>query len=285
MRHAFLIMAHQNFEILHKMILLLDDDMHDFYIHIDQKNKHFDKDMLLQNVTKSKVYFVERKRIYWGGWSMIACTLALLSASVKKEYDYYHLLSGADFPIKTKAQIQTFFDQHKGKEFILFRKKTPDFERRVQEIYFFPTLYRKYRLYQMAHKALLFALKRRRFLYDIHDFAFGANWFSITHPLAKQIVKEKQNIKKQYTHSYCADEIFVQTLVKNSAFSKNVYGGVQNNAYSYVLRKIDWEKGNPYVYQMQDVEALLKEDACFLFARKFEEEQVVEKIYQRLKKE
>ena len=39
MKHAFLVSAHHQFEILGKMISLLDDENCDFYIHIDKKTK------------------------------------------------------------------------------------------------------------------------------------------------------------------------------------------------------------------------------------------------------
>lgn len=36
-RHAYLIMAHNNFYILEKLLILLDDPRNDIYIHIDKK--------------------------------------------------------------------------------------------------------------------------------------------------------------------------------------------------------------------------------------------------------
>ena len=41
-RHAYLIMAHNNFYILEKLLILLDDPRNDIYIHIDKKVSKFD---------------------------------------------------------------------------------------------------------------------------------------------------------------------------------------------------------------------------------------------------
>ena len=41
-KHAYLIMAHNNFGILEKLLMLLDDQRNDIYIHIDKKVKDFD---------------------------------------------------------------------------------------------------------------------------------------------------------------------------------------------------------------------------------------------------
>ena len=40
-KHAYLIMAHDNFYILEKLIQLIDYDLNDIYIHIDKKAKNF----------------------------------------------------------------------------------------------------------------------------------------------------------------------------------------------------------------------------------------------------
>lgn len=40
-KHAYLIMAHNEFDILEKQLRLLDDYRNDIYIHIDKKVKQF----------------------------------------------------------------------------------------------------------------------------------------------------------------------------------------------------------------------------------------------------
>ena len=44
MKHAYLIIAHNNFYILEKLIKLIDDKRNDIYIHIDKKIRNFDFD-------------------------------------------------------------------------------------------------------------------------------------------------------------------------------------------------------------------------------------------------
>ena len=52
--------------------------------------------------------YVDRVPVNWGG-SQIRAELSLLKCAVKKKYDYYHLVSGADLPIKTQDEIHQFF--------------------------------------------------------------------------------------------------------------------------------------------------------------------------------
>ena len=40
-KHAYLIIAHDKFEQLKRLLLLLDDERNDIYLHIDSKAKDF----------------------------------------------------------------------------------------------------------------------------------------------------------------------------------------------------------------------------------------------------
>ena len=53
-----------------------------------------------------------------GGASQIEAELNLLRRASTGRYDYYHFMQGADFPIKTKEEIERFFEINRGCEFI-----------------------------------------------------------------------------------------------------------------------------------------------------------------------
>lgn len=59
LRHAYLIMAHNNFEILEKQVLLLDSPNADFYIHVDKKAGAFPAEALAALPQHSKIVFTE----------------------------------------------------------------------------------------------------------------------------------------------------------------------------------------------------------------------------------
>lgn len=121
MKHAFLIMAHGNWELLQKLIKKLDHQNNDIYIHIDKKISFpsSEKSKLLACVGKSHLYFEERMRINWGGYTQIECELRLFSAAYeKRKYQYYHIMSGVDFPIKSMDYIHRFFETNAGYEFV-----------------------------------------------------------------------------------------------------------------------------------------------------------------------
>ena len=117
--HAYLIMAHNDFLILEKTLLMLDDQNNDFYIHIDKKVKKFDFDHFRNLLKYSSVYFIKRRDVQWGSYNIIRTEMDLFKASYKKQYDFYHLMSGSDMPIVGKYDIKSFFDGHKGKNYLI----------------------------------------------------------------------------------------------------------------------------------------------------------------------
>ena len=44
----------------------------------------------------------------------------LLKAAIKEKYDYYHLITGVDLPLKPVDKINKFFEESNGKDFVDF---------------------------------------------------------------------------------------------------------------------------------------------------------------------
>ena len=284
MKHAFMVICHNNIEVLKAQMSILDSDTSDFYIHID-KGAQLDPQEIEKSVSKSHVYFLESKKIKWGHFSQVECELRLLSAAVQGEYDYYHLLSGVDMPIKTYEAIDEFFEANAGNEFIHFDTLAPStlFRDRIDTYNLFPgrsNFIRKCNgIFVRIQKSLnIHRLKNKEYVVQK-----GCNWFSITHKLAMNIVNHIDDLRRQYHYSFCGDEVFLQTFVFNSSHRDNLYNKNFNDDYHSCMRMIDWERGNPYIYRIEDLELLLQSD--FLFARKFDyatDGEIVKKLVDRL---
>ena len=75
MKHAFLIMAHNNFEILNALIKVLDDENNDIYIHIDKKSKSFH----INKVNRATLIFTNKRYdIRWADESQIRLELYMI---------------------------------------------------------------------------------------------------------------------------------------------------------------------------------------------------------------
>ena len=57
-RHAFLIMAHHQFDFLKELLLALDDERNDIYLHIDQKVPDSDLPDFLM-LFKSQIFILQ----------------------------------------------------------------------------------------------------------------------------------------------------------------------------------------------------------------------------------
>ena len=284
MRHAFMIMAHNQFEILIKTLHILDDENIDFFIHIDKKCKAFPKDEVLQACNKSRIYFINRISVAWGGYSLIKCTLLLMENASKGKYDYYHLISGVDLPIKRKADILGFFENNPKKQYIHFEQNSiqPKYFDRIKYHYFFQdTGKRIFKIFNLVIRTLEKILGVDRTKHNIvKKFQYGANWFSITHELVEYVLTKQDWIRKTFKYAYCGDELFIQTIVVNSSFVDQLSDRAFDGDYISCLRYIDWKRGNPYVFRKEDFKALI--DSPFLFARKFDlriDADIVDEIY------
>lgn len=273
-KHAYLIIAHNQFDLLKKLIMLLDDERNDIYLHVDKKMNNFDATKIVEVCKKSRLIVLPKRiSVHWGGYSIIRVEMELLKAATSREhYAYYHLLSGVCLPLKNQDAIHEFFNRHYGKEFIdLWKLKKTTYSR----FYYYTLLpegERNFltRLLNNAVKGILMLLhiKMNR---DV-DFHYGSQWFSITDGFARYIVENEDWVDKVFSHSSTCDEVFVPTLLFRSPFADNVHMQQDEEGRAMgSMRFIDWTRGtsirHPYTFTMEDYELLKKQP--HLFARKF----------------
>lgn len=277
-------MAHNEFTILEKLIILLDDPRNDIFLHIDKKANNFLESNFRHLVKYSDLFLCDRMPISWGGFSQIRCELELLKESTKQPHVYYHLISGVDLPIKTQNEIHAFFEMNSGKEFISYdpRSFSENFSERIQYFHFFQEYlgHRKEKdLYFYVNKLSLKIQQLigiNRIKSSNLEYKKGVNWFSITQDLAEYLVSQQKNIKSQYEYTKAADEIFLNTIAWNSIFRKTISDDS--------LRLIDWKRGKPYIFRKEDYETLMNSNA--LWARKFSEQTdpvIIDLIFQHCK--
>lgn len=263
--HAYLIMAHNNIQTLNILLEMLDDNRNYLFVHLDKKCELLYSDLYVP--TYSKHYFIEdRMDVKWGGYSQIDLELLMFETAHRHgPFMYYHLISGSDLPIKSQDYIHDFFDKNKGKEFIDFASdefNQDDCERKVMKYYFFQkwnkdTHTSKWYFKRIIDKVVSSFFKRNKCL----DFKKGANWVSITQQCCEYIISKKDFVKKRFKYTFCGDEIFVQSLVFNSPFYSKCY---KENKIIGNMREIDWKRGTPYAWTIDDKEELLRSGNLFV---------------------
>ena len=149
-KYAYLIIAHNEFEILKLLVAALDDARNDIYIHFDAKCG----ELPFCECTESNLYILPKRiDVRWGDYSQIETELLLFEYAYeiqKKKgvsYQYYHLISGVDIPLKSQNFIHEFFNRHNGKEFLGFYQGNLELElrKKVQMYHLFPKHFSKER--------------------------------------------------------------------------------------------------------------------------------------------
>lgn len=214
MKHAYLIMAHGNFEQLQFLVYLLDCKQNDIFIHIDKKTEICD---LSLKTKYSAVTIFQKYKIYWGTYSQVQCELFLLRQAIHGGYDYYHLLLGSDMPLKNMKMINSFFEKNNGIEFVTVVS---------------PGQYNA-------------EVVRR----------------------AKYVIKNERYIAKQFKFVNSADELFLQTLLRDSPYKNRLCNGIYSNL-RFVKFSEDNRSSHPYLIDKNLFE-IAKQSGC-LFARKFD---------------
>ena len=275
MKHAYLILAHGSYSLLQRLVSAIDDERNDIFIHIDRKQKELPR----IQVRHSRLFLLDRERVsvFWGDVSVVAAEFALMASAYKQgEYAYYHLLSGVDLPLKSQNDIHDFFETHQGKEFIGFydgADLSASLVRKVQRYHLFAQDFRGSGLVFLAKRiARALAIRAQELLgikrHTNIRFAKGTQWWSLTGALIESLLSKQDEILSLYKHTFCADEIAIQTYVYNSPFMEQVFAPEDEAKSS--LRHIGWRDGALYDWTRADYEDLKHSTA--LFARKFNEE-------------
>lgn len=279
MKHAFLIIAHNEFEVLKLLVSCLDDSRNDIFIHFDKKVQTLPD---IRTERAGLTILENRVDVRWGGFSMMEAEFALFEAATARgPYQYYHLLSGVDLPIKSQDYIHDFFDQYDGQEFIgyTWTEMPPEFACKVQYWHLFPEDFKSRNVVKKALRAGFirlqeaFGIKRNR---DV-DFKKGTQWVSITDRMARYFLEHREWVSKTFHNTFACDELVMQTLCWMSPYRPNIHSLVSDG--EGCMRETGWhqdpESGTWTMreWTVDDYDRL--KATSTLFARKFNSRDMV----------
>lgn len=285
MKHAFLIIAHNEFDLLQRLIDALSCPSVDFFVHIDSKVK----DMPGLTVSNGSELFFTKDRVdtRWGDVSQIRTELALVEGAIHHgKYSFYHIISGTHFPIKPVEDILSYYDSFIGNTVLdhlcqstvtqerLKLRRVNLFTRRLE--YGSHSSRRNFqRAWRMGHEVQkLMGINLHREV----SFYWAANWVSLSEEAAEMLVSRRKEILRLFRWSFCGDEYFVPTMLLGSELRDKVVDSER------ILMQ-EMGDANPRVLTMADYETLASSDC--LFARKFSVEhmdvvdRLIKEIHQR----
>lgn len=287
LKHAYLIMAHKRMDQLEKLLRVLDYSYNDIYLHIDAKVNRRLYAGLAKSLKYSELVLIEPKSLAWGGFTQIETELRLLKTAYESNhaYAYYHLISGQDLPLRPQEDIHNYFDQNSGIEFVTFTGSDGiplQYKDRVSLYHPFTEIIGSVdRKYAVPLKVINYISKTIQHLFrvdrtrkDNYKSYMGSAWYSITNDFASYMVEHMDQVLTRYKWTICGDEVYTQTLLMRSPYSKNV---AEDD-----IRLIIWDEdagSRPHTFTISDFE-LIDNSKC-IFARKFDadiDEEVIDKV-------
>lgn len=274
MRHAIVILAHKNLSHVLRLVRYFEQDCN-VLVHIDKKVK-VDDDFLEELNSLPQVTFVSQQfDVNWGGSSILECELWLLrQALYKTDSEYFHIISGQDYPVRPIDFFLNFFDSNKGVNFMQFvhlpHKGWDNCTfRRFQ--YFYPYDYasdkvnpRRWVLEQVKKQQ---EKGQKRSIPDEFDHLYGGSqWISITRESVRVLLNytdEKPSLYNRMWMTFAPEESYITTVLVNSIDKEKI----KNSNHRYIRWKN--ENGNrPANLGVEHFFYLLESE--YLFARKIE---------------
>lgn len=279
MKHAYLIMAHNNFDQLKLLIRALDHPRTDLFIHIDPKAGLNEFEELKKSAKHSFVDIFSEISVFWSDYSLTECELILLDRAKKHgTYEFYHLISNADFPTMNQNRILDFFDSNKGREFIAisFPRNAWPFRSKpyTTETKYYHILSKYYRTKNKALNLIVYLIEYfcvfLQFLFRVDRIkgqyipSKGSEWWSITDDFASYLLSKREWIKKNFNKTRASDEVFACVLAYNSEFRSRLYRWDYHSACDSNQRLLDWHRGFPYTYKIEDFGEIINSGLPFV---------------------
>lgn len=269
-RHAYCILAHNEPAVFQRLIQGLDHPGNDIYVHIDKRADINDFQVSCQY---SRVTFLDNRiACEWGSLSIVKAELHLFEEAAKNgPYDYYHLLSGVDMPLKNQRYIHEFLDNNPGKNFIGFWMLKDENENECSKFFHFRVYRPGGNLWRRTCNFIdLLSVKiQRRLGIRVHyPFSLykGSQWVSLSQGFLSWLIAREKTILKVFKYTFIPDERFIQSFFMASPFADTLYCP-KAEEYEQCMREIDWQRGSPYTWKEEDYDFLVNSERWF--ARKF----------------
>jgi len=261
MKIAYLIIAHNEFEVLGTLIRLLDDERNDIYVHMDKKVKFFPE----LHCLKAGLHVLDdRVDVRWGHVSQIECEYKLFeNAHAHGGYNRYVLISGVHLPLKSQDFIHSWFRERSGYE-LLAPVPNNDFQT-MQKMRHYNLCTRWFAQSVHAQRIWRLGMFIQRRLGVLRNkgknYAISSNWVCLTEDGVRCVLSHKNDILREFRYSFCGDEFFVRTILERFNFADRIMETGE-------ILFCDFNgTSTPKVLSMDDRNAML--DSGCLFARKF----------------
>lgn len=242
---AYLILAHHQPDALANLVNALKSPDCGIFVHVDQKSAI---EPFKDRVGTNAHFIDNRVKVYWGGWSQVRATIALIKVALAdgRPYTHFALLSGVDYPTISTAGLLAYL-RAADVEYIscltmpseLYDVKVELIENRRYEGGYRVKGFKAFCI-SMLNK-LLILLPYRDVSAGMKGFVFhkGTQWWVLSRDMIERVVtvfETNTKMVKLFATSFCPDESFFPTVV--TRFKDRA-------AIGHSLTYTDWDCANP----------------------------------------
>lgn len=221
MKHAYLIMTHNQFLALQELVSVLDDERNDIFIHFDRKVKSIPA---LHTRFSRLVILKDRVSVIWGDVSQIKAEYALYKAAFEPgRYAYYHLISGVHFPLMSNDGLHRWFDACNG---ACVLRDVPLTDEEIQMRFGLYHFFMKHLVSRnrfvnkLYHLGWRFVLGLQKSLGIKRDTSFirgkASQWSSLNEDAVRLLLANERVARKRFSRSFCCDEFFVRSFLEET---------------------------------------------------------------------
>jgi hypothetical protein len=221
MKIAYLLFAYKNPRLIAKIIGHLAGDEAAFFVHIDRKVELAQFDALRGD----HVFFTEQRvLVHWAEFSGVEAILLLIRQALAApvRYDYFVLLSGSEFPLRSRQYIHNFFEQNQGREFITMMKMPAPGKplSRLNTLRFPSTRPVLRFVFRVLAKFGLAQRDYRKAFGQLEPYS-GVTWWALSREACQHVcdfTQQDQALTEFCRNIHAPEETFIHTIIGNSPF-------------------------------------------------------------------
>jgi hypothetical protein len=261
---CYLITLYHKFAQAVRLVRRLSASNSGFVFHIDSAaESRLVADFRSQLEDVNGIAYAPSLRSRWGSYHAALANIRCFQTALRLgPFDRYVLISGQDYPIAGRSEIDEFFSGHTNIEYVeAFPRDVMNKDSFGWSPYY---RFRRYHVW-LGNRRLVLPLLRKGAPPTTRIF-HGSEWCALTHAAAEYVAEQfeaNKALRRYFKTSFLVDEAYIPTLLMNSHFADRIAG--VNLTYE------QWTPSSgphPRVLTQADLGALLASPK--LFARKFD---------------
>jgi Core-2/I-Branching enzyme len=281
---ACIVLAYRLPEQLARLLSVLRHGRIRIYLHVDRRVPMAPFTRVLSEADLCDVALLRRRASRWGSIECVDAALEGLARGVVDGCDYFLLISGQDFPLRSASEILRFAEEASSRSYIEHWPTAASRHRfggRDRTDFYTYTILGRRELCIPRGEDVSFLGRRgrtlnhllrmrsalkptRRFPAYLDPFV-GATWWNLSKAAAEWVLRfvdEHPDYRRYHVHTWVPEEMFFQSVLAGTDFT-NRHELIDDN-----LRFYDWEGLRARTLTIDDLPAILNSGK--LFARKLD---------------